>query len=46
MTDIFLTAAKQALSTIDRTMSRLVLLMWLSALEQQLGSSEVEGFAE
>jgi len=45
MTDLFLKMAKQGISTIDRTMSRLVLMLWLSALEEQLGA-EAEGIAE
>ena len=38
MTDIVLTAAMRGLSTIDRTMCRVALLLWLSALERHLGS--------
>ena len=37
MTDLFLTAAKRGISTIDRTMSRVVLLLWLSTLEREVG---------
>jgi hypothetical protein len=47
MTDLFLTAAKRGISTIDRTMSRVVLLLWLSTLEREVGSfGNVEGLAE
>jgi hypothetical protein len=47
MTDFALTAARRGLLTIDRTMSRIVLMLWLSALERQLGScGEVEGLAD
>jgi hypothetical protein len=38
MTDIVMTAAKKGLSAIDRTVSRVVLLLWLSALDRHLGS--------
>ncbi len=40
MANIVLTATRQGLLTIDRTMSRFVLLLWVSTLERQLGSHE------
>jgi hypothetical protein len=47
MTDIVLTAARRGLLTIDRAMSRVVLMLWLSALERQLGyCGEAESLAE
>jgi hypothetical protein len=47
MTDIVLTAARRGLLTIDRTMSRIVLMLWLSELERQLEAcGEVESLAD
>ena len=47
MTDIVLSAARQGLSTIDRAISHVVLLLWISALERQLGPrGAVESLAE
>lgn len=38
MTNFFFTAAQRSISTIDRTMSQVVLLFWVSTLERELGS--------
>lgn len=47
MTDIVWTAARRGLSTIDHTISGIVLMLWLSELERQLGScAKAEGLAE
>ena len=47
MTDIVLLLARQGLSTIDRAISHVVLLLWISVLERQFGPrGAVESLAE
>lgn len=47
MTDLFRAAAKRSASTIDRAMSQVVLLFWVSTLEREIGAFEdVHGVAD